>query len=247
LRQWFKDEIQGWHAGCIAVAGELRERSNMHTTLGRAFVLALGIGTILGVTTVNAQSLRADVASAAVSRGAAQGQNGGVGFGVLGGFQRTTFRTDDDLEDLLDDGNGLMVGLWVGGNRNGRVGFVGEFIYLHRQADTAAGELKFPAVEIPAVFHINFGSRDREGLMGYALVGPVFTLNLKQELNGVELDDDEGFRGADIGLMAGGGFEVLRFAVEVRGNWGLRNINSEGDLADLKTRAIEVVAKFRLN
>jgi len=168
----------------------------------------------------------------------------GIGFGVLAGIVRTSFHSED-FEDFFESNTGTMLGVWVGGNRNGRVGFTGEFIYLIRKSDTFEGELKFPALEIPAVIHVNFGSLNKNNAMGYAIVGPVFTINLKQKLDGIDVSDN--FNGADIGIMAGGGFEILRFAVEVRGNWGLRNINTEGELVDLKTRSIEFLAKFRIN
>ena len=177
-------------------------------------------------------------------------QDEGIGVGVLAGIVRPKLQAEG-FDDFAETRTGTMLGLWVGGNKNGLIGFTGEFIYLFRKTDingdAAGGELKFPAIEIPAVFHINFGSSDRNKAMGYALVGPVFTLNLKQKLDGEDIDEDDEFRGADIGIMAGGGFEVFRIGVEVRGNWGLRNINQEGDLVDIKTRSVEFLVKFRFN
>ncbi|HYN06010.1 MAG TPA: outer membrane beta-barrel protein [Vicinamibacterales bacterium] len=175
-------------------------------------------------------------------------QDSGIGVGVLAGIVRPQVKLEG-FDEFFENKNGTMLGLWVGGNKNGLIGFTGEFIYLWRKADTPLGELKFPAFEIPAVFHINFGSSDRNKAMGYALVGPVFTFNLKQKLDGVDVEDDNDlkFRGADIGIMAGGGFEVIRIGVEVRGNWGLRNISESGGVNDIKTRSIEFVVKFRFN
>ena len=111
----------------------------------------------------------------------------------------------------------------------------------------AGGELSFPAFQIPAVFHINFGSGDRNKAMGYVVVGPSFTFNLGQKLDGVAVPDQAAFKGADIGIIGGGGFEIIRFAVEVRGNWGLRTISSEGSINEVKSRAIEFIFKFRFN
>jgi Outer membrane protein beta-barrel domain len=174
----------------------------------------------------------------------ARAQDGGVGVGALAGIVRPTL-TSEGLNDFFSTRTGTMFGLWVGGNRNGAVGFTGEFIYLIRKADAGNDELEFPGLEIPAVVHVNFGSRDRNKAMGYALVGPVFTLNLKQKLNGVDVSDN--FNGADIGLMVGGGFEIVRIAAEVRGNWGFRNISDEGTFTDTKTRSIEFLVKVRFN
>lgn len=174
----------------------------------------------------------------------AQSSSGGVGFGVLGGIVRPALESDS-LDDFFRTRTGTMLGVWVGGNRNGAVGLTGEFIYLIRKSDTPQGELEFPGLQIPAVLHINFGSRNRTGAMGYAVAGPVFTLNLKQTLNGVAISDN--FNGADVGLMAGGGFEIVRIAVEVRGNWGFRSISDTGIISDTRTRSIEFLAKIRLN
>ena len=172
-------------------------------------------------------------------------QDEGIGVGVVGGISRISFTGDDEVD--VDPLTAQMLGLWVGGNRNGRVGFVGEFMYVWRKLDLGGGsELSFPAVEIPAVVHINIGSSDRNKGMGRVIVGPVFTMNLAEKIDGEKVDDDR-FQGADIGLMVGGGFEIFRVAVEVRGVWGLRSITSEGDVVDQKTRAIEFVGKFRFN
>jgi hypothetical protein len=170
---------------------------------------------------------------------AASTANEGIGVGVLAMLTRASLSGDD----VFDIGNrtGYGFGLWVGGNRNGRVGFVGEFIYLIRDSD----DYKDRALEIPAVFHINFGSRSRNSAGGYVVLGPVFTINLQQELFGTDLSDN--FNGADIGLIGGVGVEVYRVGIEVRGNWGFRNINTEGDIVDTKNRSFEILGKFAFN
>jgi hypothetical protein len=176
------------------------------------------------------------------TQGGAANEDSGIAFGVLGMITRTSWRVDD-VEDFIDPDNktGWGAGLWVGGNRNGRIGFVGEFIYLVRGDD----EFKTTAVQIPAVFHINFGSRDRNRVGGYVVAGPSFTVNLKQESYGVDISDD--FNGADIGVIGGLGVEFFRIGIEGRGNWGLRNINSDGDVIDTKTFTFELLGKFAFN
>src|SRR5687767_3589796 len=92
-------------------------------------------------------------------------QDSGIGVGVLGGIVRPKLNIDEDFFQP-ETQTGQMLGLWIGGNKDGLIGFTGEFIYLWRKTDIngpdlAGGELKFPAFEIPAVFHINFGSSDR--------------------------------------------------------------------------------------
>jgi hypothetical protein len=176
----------------------------------------------------------------AAAQGGAADEDSGIGFGVLGMITRTSWKADG-VEDLFEDTNGWGAGLWVGGNRNGRVGFVGEFIYLVR----GDGDFEQKALQIPAVFHINVGSRSRNGVGGYVVVGPSFTINLKEEFFGVDISDD--FAGADIGIIGGAGVEFFRFGVEARGNWGLRNIDNSGDVNELKTFTFELLGKFAFN
>ena len=181
---------------------------------------------------------------------AMQNRAQGIGFGVLAGLQRST--VDDEVDS--ETGNGLMLGAWVGGNKGGRVGFTGEFIYIMRKfdledvdGDGENDEFKSSSFAIPAVFHVNFGRGGPEDPMGYVLAGPVFTFLLTQKLNGEDLGEDEPFKGADIGVMVGGGLEIFRLAFEVRYNIGLRNISSEGETGDIKTRQLEFVVKFRFS
>lgn len=169
-------------------------------------------------------------------------ENQGVGIGALIMMTRTSFNTDDLGENFdIDSKSGWGIGLWLGGNRNGRVGFTGEFIYLKRGDD----DFKTTAFQIPAVFHINFGSRSRDSIGGYIVVGPSFTLNLKQESFGIDVSDN--FNGADIGIIGGVGVEFFRIGIEGRGNWGLRSISSEGDVFDAKTFTFELLGKFAFN
>jgi hypothetical protein len=181
----------------------------------------------------------------------------GIGVGVLAGINRSQL-TGDIIEEFNETKTNFMLGGWVGGNMNGRIGFTGEFIYVFRKNDVdfdgdgaIDDEFSFPAFSIPAVFHINFGPEDRSKGLFYAIVGPVFTFNLTQKvkINGEGDGEDvsEGFNGSDIGILAGGGFEIFRVAFEVRHNWGLRTINTEGDVGDIKTRAWEILVKFRFN
>lgn len=175
-------------------------------------------------------------------------EDNGIGIGVEGMLTHTSFR-GTNADNLFKGRSGEGFGLWVGGNKNGLIGFTGEFVYLNRYfgekgTDT---EVRARAFEIPAVFHINVGSRSRNGVMGYGIVGPVFTINLKQKLVASDLDISDNFNGADVGIIGGAGVEIYRFAIEGRGNWGLRNISDSGDTNDLKTFTFELLGKFRFN
>jgi hypothetical protein len=176
--------------------------------------------------------------------GNASTEDTGIGVGVEGMITRASVHADD-AADIFKSRTGSGFGLWVGGNKNGLIGFTGEFIYLTRNVDQNGETLKTRALEIPAVFHVNVGSRSRNGVTVYGVAGPVFTINLKQTLADIDVSDN--FNGADIGVIGGAGIELYRFAIEGRGNWGLRNISDEGDLSTAKTFSFELLGKFRFN
>jgi hypothetical protein len=197
-------------------------------------------------------TLRSREAASFLRQGGAANEDSGIGVGVLGMLTWPNF--DPDLNDPsidVDGRSGWGIGGWVGGNRNGRIGFVGEFIYLVRNARStdALGEVdtKFKVFEIPAVFHINFGSRSRNSVGGYIVVGPVFSFNLGQDRNGESVPDDRKFKGSEIGIIGGAGIEFFRVGIEGRGNWGLNSISDEGDFNEVKTFTFELLGKFAFN
>lgn len=173
----------------------------------------------------------------------ASAEDQGIGFGVLGMITRSKVTGEDFLDINSRTGGGF--GFWVGGNRNGHVGFTGEFIYLTRNTEVEGDLFKTKALEIPAVFHINFGSRSRNSVGGYIVLGPVVSINLKQSINDVDVSDN--FNGADIGLIGGLGIEFFRIGIEGRGNWGFTNISDAGDTSDSKTFTFELLGKFAFN
>ena len=167
----------------------------------------------------------------------------GIGVGALAMMAVPKIR--GDVEATFDSKTGYGFGLWVGGNKNGRVGFTGEFIYLIKKYELGESVSKQYALEIPAVFHINFGSSSRNNVGGYGILGPVFTINVKDKLTGGLAGDN--FAGADIGVLAGVGVEVTLIGIEARGNWGLRNISDDGVTSEAKTFTFELLGKFRFN
>jgi len=184
------------------------------------------------------------LAQPALAQSNASHEDNGIGVGVEGMITRDSIHADG-VDDLFKSKTGSGVGLWVGGNKNGLIGFTGEFLYVVHKVDVDGDTLKTRALEIPAVFHINFGSRSRNGVAGYGIVGPVFTINLKQTLADSDVSDN--FNGADIGVIGGAGVEIYRVGIEARGNWGLRNISDSGDTTKTKTFSFELVGKFRFN
>ena len=170
-------------------------------------------------------------------------EDNGIGLGVLGGFTSNSISTDASV--TFDRRTGSMFGLWVGGNKNGLIGFTGEFNYLISKYGSGDNDQTTKVFEIPAVFHINVGSRHRNGVGGFILVGPVVDFLLQANSGGA--DNKSEFNSEDIGIMAGGGIEAYRIGVQVRGNWGLRNVNNSGDTGNIKTRQIQIIGTFRFN
>jgi len=170
--------------------------------------------------------------------------NNGIGVGAEG---MVAFPSVSNTSADFDASTAYGFGLWVGGNRGGTVGFTGEFIYAFKKFTNSNSELKRQALEIPAVFHINFGKHSKNGALGYGIVGPVFTINVKDKLTGGVAGTN--FSSADIGIMAGAGFEVARIGIEGRGNWGFKSItdNNGGALDDNKEFSFELVGKVRFN
>jgi hypothetical protein len=197
--------------------------------------------------TATSTALNARAASF-LRQGGAANEDSGIGVGVLGMLTWPSIDVIDE-DANINSRTGWGVGAWVGGNRNGRVGFVGEFIYAVRRVTDADDDddVDFKTFEIPAVFHVNFGSRSRDSIGGYVVVGPVFSFYLGQTVYGEDIDDDSKFKGADIGIIAGAGIEIFRIGIEGRGNWGLREISNEGDVNKIKTTTFELLGKFAFN
>lgn len=172
----------------------------------------------------------------------------GVGIGLDFGMIRNNLHAEG-ADDLFKAKTGTLFGLWIGGNKNGTVGFVGEFNYVTRKAADAndTDEVTLHALEIPAVFHINFGSNSKNGLGGYGVLGPVFTVNIKKSLKSGLTGDN--FNSADVGLAVGAGIEGMRLGLEVRGIWGFKSVTNDngGDFVDAKSRSVEILGKLRLN
>lgn len=171
-----------------------------------------------------------------------QDQGVGVGIEALAGFPSFS-----NVSSSLEAKTSYAFGLWVGGNRSGRVGFVGEFLYLVKKETLGTAEAKHKALEIPAVFHLNLGSQNKNNFLAYGVLGPVFTINVKDELTGGLAGSN--FSSADIGIMYGAGVEFARVSVEGRINQGMKTVtdNGGGAFVDSKARAFELVGKFRFN
>jgi hypothetical protein len=120
---------------------------------------------------------------------------------------------------------GIHAGLFFGGGRDKVVGLQTEINWLRRNTESAAGQqIRIDYLQVPVLARVNAGSSSASGPAAYAIFGPAVELKIADEIKGLTLDD--GFEGADVSLLFGGGFEVAHIIVEGRYDKGLRRINS---------------------
>ena len=182
-----------------------------------------------------------------------QSNDGGIGFGLEAGITRSTLEVEiSNLSDFYDSRNGVMGGIWFGGNRNGILGFMGEITYVIKGATEqfSGDELKLHYLEIPALIRINLGQTSNKwGFLVYPMVGPVVDIQLKGELDGVDIKDQ--FNGYDVGIVYGVGVKIARIGIEVRANNGLLTLEKTGEgtfggLVETKSSMIQALVKIRL-
>lgn len=202
------------------------------------------------------------IATPAFAQGAGQTQvNTGLGIGALGGINWTNVKTETNTFDIdTSAGAGWQLGIWFGGNRDGRAGLMGEVSYVVKKVkitdpfDGTELTAENTYVQIPVLLRINTGSRERDKPSLYFLVGPVFDIKIgdNEEFTDLFDDPDNVYEGLEIGLMAGAGFEVVRVGIEGRYSWGLRNVlgtdaANDSGFGSTKFNTFSVVAKIRFN
>jgi Outer membrane protein beta-barrel domain len=182
----------------------------------------------------------AETAAATQSSG-----GGGIGFGIKGGYLYNSFST---AKANLESTNSWEAGIFFGGNRNGVVGVMGEVLYAKKGFALSGKTTDLYYLEIPILVRLNIGSGNKnKGVIGYALVGPAFDVNLKAQQDGIDVKSN--YESLDIGILGGAGIEVSRFILEGRYNWGLMDVlKATGALSsDLKSQSFAVLFGVRIN
>jgi len=194
-----------------------------------------------------ARWLFAAVLTAAFVAGARPASADGVGVGAKIGPLFPSVSSENLTS--FKNRTGWMGGLWFGGNRTGAVGIQAELMYAKKNIPSAlaasGGDVDLHYLEIPVMARINIGSSNKAA--GYILVGPSFDINLKAELNGLDVKSQ--YEGLDLGIIGGAGVEITRLLIEARYNWGLRNAVN-GDLTntrEIKTRTFAILFGLRFN
>jgi len=140
---------------------------------------------------------------------------------------------------------GIHAGLFVGGSRDNVVGLQGEFNWLRKNSETEGGQqIRIDYLQVPVLLRVNAGSSSANGVAAYGIVGPAIELKIADELQGITLDD--GFEGADVSLVFGGGIEAARIILEARWEKGLRRINNDfSDFTEIKKQAFTILFGVR--
>jgi hypothetical protein len=169
---------------------------------------------------------------------------GGVGVGFKIGPTFADF-SSDALD--IDNRTGWHAGLFIGGNRDGVLGWQTEINWLRRRGLTVLGdEFHLDYVQVPIFLRLNIGTESKNGFAVYGFAGPAFEVKIADEINGVTIDDS--FEGTDIGLVFGAGTEITRLILEGRYEWGFRRINKTFSSAtEIKTRSFTVLVGVRFN
>jgi len=150
--------------------------------------------------------------------------------------------------DALDYKNrtGIHAGLFFGGNRDGLLGLQTELNWIRKKSEPEAGgaEIRIDYLQVPVLLRLNIGSSSASGPAVYAIAGPAIDIKIADEIEGITLDD--GFEGADVDLVFGGGIEVARVILEGRWDKGFRRINKTfSDFVEIKKQTFTVLVGIR--
>ena len=121
-----------------------------------------------------------------------------------------------------------------------------ELNWIRKNAETDPLKLgiRLDYIQVPVLLRLNAGSSSSSGFSAYGIVGPAIEFKIADEVEGFTLDD--GFEGADVSLVFGGGVEVARIIVEARYAKGLRRINDTfSNLTDIKSQAFTILFGLR--
>ena len=152
--------------------------------------------------------------------------------------------------DSLDFKNrtGIHAGVFFGGNRSGVFGLQGELNWIRKRTETELAQqaIRIDYLQVPVLLRLNIGTDSANGFAVYGIAGPAFDIKIGDEIEGVTIDN--GWEGADVDLVFGGGIEAARIIVEGRYEKGLRRINKNFlDVTEIKKQAFTILFGVRFN
>lgn len=170
----------------------------------------------------------------------------GVGLGVKGGYLRANYITDNN-PDLFSAEGGWLLGAFVGGNRAGRFGWQGELNFLRKSQLCGCNQQQVDLyyLQIPGLVRVNLGERSANRMAFYGVAGPAVEFKIGEELRSLIIRE---YSGVDASIIVGGGVEVSRFVVELRGSWGLMNlVANPAPGVKVTSRTFAILGGFRIN
>ena len=180
----------------------------------------------------------------------ADSTNNGIGIGVKGGLLFSSL-SEEGEDEAFKTRNGVIGGLFIGGNRRGVVGVGVDILYARKGAKNPDGgdeKLNMDYLNVPVYARINLGSSNiNKGVIGYGVVGVDLNFLLKSKLSTGGEDLTDQFKRADYGLVLGAGVEISRALVEARYMKGLGSIAKHSTDPELKSTAFAVMVGFRFN
>jgi hypothetical protein len=187
----------------------------------------------------------------------------GLGVFLQGGFTSGSTYQSNGLPNM--DGvspRGVIFGIGFGGNKSGKFGIGADINYLIKSASNVtitdfgqffeSGTLKTHVLQVPVYGRINFGGYNTKAApQFYIMFGGYVDILLKGAIDGVDIKDQ--FNGFDVGPLGGVGFEGGRVAIEARGLWALKTLQSTGNgtflngMEESKVFTFVLLFKVRLN
>jgi opacity protein-like surface antigen len=141
---------------------------------------------------------------------------------------------------------GIHAGLFFGGNRPGPIGIQTELNWIRKNSGTEVPDqnIRIDYLQVPVLLRINVGTDSPNGFAVYGIAGPAVDIKIADEIEGVTLDD--GFEGADVSLVFGGGVEITRIILEGRYSKGFRRINNTfNNFTEIKSQAFTILFGVR--
>lgn len=175
----------------------------------------------------------------AASAAPASAQGAGIKFGP------TFAKFSSDALDFKTR-TGIHAGLFLGGNPDGPVGVQAEINWVRKNTETEllAQQIRVDYLQVPVLLRLNAGGDSASSFRAFGVIGPAVDFKIADEVDGFTLDD--GFEGADVSLVFGGGVEIARIIVEGRYEKGLRRINNTfNELVDIKKQAFTILFGVR--
>jgi hypothetical protein len=173
----------------------------------------------------------------------------GIGIGAKVGPLFSSL-SETDVDEGFENRTGWIGGIFIGGNRAGRVGVGVDILYARKGANEPGTDqsINLDYLNVPIYARVNIGSPSRGGASVYGIGGLDLNFLIRSKL-GTGQDIKENFKSADYGLALGLGVEITRFLVEGRYTRGFGSIAKDAvDFdGDVKTRSFAIMFGVRFN